>query len=196
MTSVLVLGGARSGKSRYAERLLSGHTQVRYLAPGPVPDGSDPDWSARVAEHRARRSPAWQTVETGDVAGVLEQAPASTAVLVDCLGTWLTRRLDELDGWARPSHAAAGLDRDEQRLVAAVQGSCADVVLVSNEVGAGVVPASAAGRLFRDRLGRLNARMADCCDRLVLVVAGRVVELTGAVPVSSAPPLAEPGRSP
>lgn len=176
----LVLGGVRSGKSVLAERLLAGRA-ARYVAPGPVPDPTNPadaEWADRVAAHQARRGPSWTTVETGDVAGVL-RTPGDP-VLVDCLGTWLTRVVDDADAWEdRPrAHDAIAGARDD--LLAALRESPCDVVLVSNEVGLGVVPATASGRLFRDELGRTNAAVAARADEVLLVVAGRVLDLSPA----------------
>ncbi len=168
---VLVTGGVRSGKSRHAETLLAGRRQVTYLAPGPVPTADDPDWAARVAAHRARRPAHWTTVETTDLPAAL---PTAGSALVDCLGTWLTAQLDELDAWewGAPPTFDARLDA----LVAAV-AAASDLVLVTNEVGLGVVPAHASGRLFRDLLGTVNQRVGAVCDEVHLVVAGRVLRL-------------------
>src|SRR5690349_2322937 len=91
---VLVTGGVRSGKSRHAEGLLASAPAVRYVAPGPVRD--DADWQERIAAHRARRPAHWSTVETGDLATALT---TPDAVLVDCLGTWLTRLVDDAGLW-------------------------------------------------------------------------------------------------
>ena len=171
---VLVTGGVRSGKSRHAERLLSGRDVVTYVAPGAVPTADDPDWAARVAEHRARRPAHWRTLETSDLAAAI--APGH-AVLVDCLGTWLTAVLDDLGAWdADPEHWRPEVDHRIDAVVAAVAGAT-DVVLVTNEVGLGVVPAHASGRVFRDLLGILNQRVAEVCDEVHLVVAGRALRL-------------------
>lgn len=178
MSRTLVLGGVRSGKSRYAEALLRGRAGVTYVAPGPVPDGSDPEWSARIAAHRQRRPGGWVTLETADLVGAIEQARGP--VLVDCLGTWLTRLVDDLDGWERPRETSAALAAPVQQLVRAWRASAVDLVAVTNEVGLGVVPATASGRLFRDELGRLNALLSAASDRVALVVAGRVLDLGGA----------------
>ncbi|MDN5761325.1 MAG: bifunctional adenosylcobinamide kinase/adenosylcobinamide-phosphate guanylyltransferase, partial [Microlunatus sp.] len=98
---VLVTGGVRSGKSAYAERLLAGCANVTYLATGPVPDpDQDPEWAARIAAHRRRRPDGWRTVETVDPAQALRAADGP--VLLDCLGTWLTACLDDLEAWPRP----------------------------------------------------------------------------------------------
>lgn len=160
----LVLGGIRSGKSRWAERAIDGDRPVRYLATGPVPD-NDPSWAARVGAHRERRPSAWNTVETVDVAAQLRAAP-NTATLVDDLGGWLTATLDRR-GWDDGSVVA-----DVDELVSAVADFSAPLVLVSPEVGLTVVPAIASGRRFADELGTLNQQLARCCERVVLVVAG------------------------
>lgn len=172
---ILVTGGVRSGKSHHAEHLLAGHPEVVYVAPGPVPGADDADWAARVAAHRARRPASWTTRETGDVAGVL--AAVTRPVLVDCLGTWVTAILDEAEAWERPADDVAALVQDRlEPLVAAVRSSPA-VVLVTNEVGWGVVPAHRSGRLFRDLLGTVNRAVAEACDEVHLVVAGRTLVL-------------------
>lgn len=173
---VLITGGVRSGKSAYAERLLVGRADVTYVATGPVPDPiTDPEWAARVAAHRSRRSPlGWTTVETANPAHVLSTADGP--VLLDCLGTWLTACLDELDAWQRPEPDWRA-DWD-QRAAAFVQSwREADVVGVTNEVGWGVVPEHRSGRLFADLLGRLNQQVAAASDEVVLMVMGRPVHL-------------------
>lgn len=184
MTTALVLGGVRSGKSRYAEQLLPRTGPVTYVAPGPVPDGTDPEWADRIARHRADRPAHWVTLETADLVGAI--GAATTPVLVDCLGTWLTSAVDAATGWEPERLRAGVLDDAVAGLVAAVRDATVDVVLVSNEVGMGVVPATASGRFFRDELGRVNARVGAVTDRLLLVVAGRVLDLTDA-PVIGAP---------
>lgn len=177
MSRILVLGGARSGKSELAERLLSHCDAVRYVAPGPAPDDHDDEWARRVAAHQLRRPASWSTHETANIAAVLRSDTASP-VLVDCLGTWLTRMVDDSFGWDDLPAASRLLTGSAIALVHALQNTTVDVVLVSNEVGLGVVPASASGRFFRDELGRLNRAVADICDEVLLVVAGRVIDLT------------------
>lgn len=186
MTTVLVLGGARSGKSAYAEALLEGRSDVTYVAPGPVPDAGDTEWRERIRAHRTRRPGEWTTVETADVPGAVA-AGAGRAVLVDCLGTWLTRVVDDAEAWEDAGRARAEVGAASRRLVAVLRATSADVVLVSNEAGLGVVPATSAGRLFRDALGRLNAAVASACDHTALVVAGRVLDLSQAPTVAAAP---------
>ena len=180
VSRTLVLGGARSGKSRHAQRLLAHRTDVLYVAPGPVPDGTDDDWAARVAAHRRDRPAGWTTRETTDVAGVL--AGAEAPVLVDCLATWLAAAMDEAGAWDSAdgdTEWQRRLDVEVERLVAAWRSATVPVVAVSNEVGSGVVPGTRAGVLFRDALGRLNQRLATESDDVRLVVAGRVQRLTG-----------------
>jgi len=183
MSVTLVLGGARSGKSRYAESLLSTDSQVTYVAPGPVPDGSDPEWAERISRHRARRPARWTTLETTDLTGVVETA--QHPVLIDCLATWLTRLIDDIDAWQDTDRAGAHVQQETERLLKVLGSATADVILVSNEVGSSVVPATASGRMFRDDLGRLNAAVSAASDHVFLVVAGRVLDLSGCPVVPS-----------
>lgn len=173
---VLVTGGVRSGKSAHAESLLMPHFGVTYVAPGPtLEEDADPDWAARIAAHRARRPSGWTTVETRD----LEQALAAARgpVLVDCLGTWLTAVLDDA-GWDRPGPELHALvETAVTGFVSSLAGTTATVVVVTNEVGLGVVPGHRSGRVFRDLLGTVNQAVAAACDEVHLVVAGRVLVL-------------------
>ena len=163
---VLVLGGARSGKSAYAEQRLAAEPAVTYVATAPPREG-DADWAARVHAHVGRRPAAWTTVETGDVAGVLRDLDAP--LLVDDLGLWLTRAVDDAGAWEGPVDAVTSAC-DE--LVDAWRAFRGTAVLVAPEVGAGVVPATASGRRFRDLLGALTTRLAAESDEVVQVVAG------------------------
>lgn len=179
---VLLIGGARSGKSAHAERLAAAWGRpVTYVATGGArPD--DADWEARVAAHRSRRPRDWTTVETTDLASALRAGACGSTMLVDCLTLWLTAQLDELDAWRRAeSGDAADIQADVLRrtadLVDALRASPADVILVTNEVGWGVVPATAAGRLFRDVMGRVNTEVARACDETILLVAGHRMPL-------------------
>lgn len=158
---VLVLGGARSGKSAYAERRAARLPEpVSYVATANV-DG-DPDLAARVDEHRARRPPSWSTIEAGpDVPEVL-RATRGTVVL-DALGPWVA--------------AAPAFDVDAAELRDALAGREGDTVVVSEEVGLGVHPSTAAGQQFRDALGELNQAVAVVAEEVVLVVAGRALRL-------------------
>lgn len=173
--TTLVLGGTRSGKSAVAERLVSELLTVgdeaTYVATGAPADGSDPEWRDRVAAHRARRPPAWATVELlpgGDLAEVL--AGLGGAALVDSLGTWLAGFRD--------------FDCPKDRLCEALGSRMADgrpTVLVSEEVGLGVHAPSEVGRRFADALGSLNQAVAAVAGRVLLVVAGRLLELPSPV---------------
>ncbi|MDK3255789.1 bifunctional adenosylcobinamide kinase/adenosylcobinamide-phosphate guanylyltransferase [Blastococcus capsensis] len=166
----LVLGGARSGKSRHAEQLLARVRQADYVACGLPADGSDPEWADRVALHRDRRPASWRTVETVDLVTVLgEPGPP---VLVDCLSTWLARVMDDCGVWTDAAGADARLGAAVDALVTAWEGTRRRVVAVSNEVGSGVVPATASGRRYRDELGILNARIATASQRVWLLTAG------------------------
>ncbi|MGF1664160.1 MAG: bifunctional adenosylcobinamide kinase/adenosylcobinamide-phosphate guanylyltransferase [Kineosporiaceae bacterium] len=182
---VLVLGGARSGKSTLAERLLADVPDVVYVATGHPAETSDPEWAARVACHRDRRPPGWRTVETLDVAGVLQEP--GPPVLVDCITLWLSRTLDEAGAWEPDQDWQARVDAALAGLAAAWRGARRPVVAVSNEVGSGVVPATGAGRVFRDLQGRLNAMLSADADEAVLVVAGRAVPLPSGTPAAVAP---------
>jgi adenosylcobinamide kinase/adenosylcobinamide-phosphate guanylyltransferase len=167
---VLVLGGARSGKSSFAEQLLARERSVDYVACGLVPDDSDPEWADRVALHRDRRPPSWTTIDTVDLPAVLGRP--GPPVLLDCLTTWLARVMDNCGVWSEHPDANTRLAAAVDEAVGAWAGSRRRVVGVSNEVGSGVVPATLSGRRFRDELGVLNARIAAASDRVWLVTAG------------------------
>ncbi len=177
----LIVGGARSGKSHAAERLLAAEPVVRYVATS----GSrvdDSEWVARVALHQQRRPATWTTHETTDLIGILTSHETSP-LLIDCLSLWLAAQLDSADMWGTESatparnHALGIVDDAIDSLVAALRTTSLRVVLVSNEVGSGVVPEHESGRLFRDLLGILNTRVGAECDDVTLVVAGRSLRL-------------------
>jgi adenosylcobinamide kinase/adenosylcobinamide-phosphate guanylyltransferase len=161
----LVLGGIRSGKSHWAESVISQQSGVRYIATGPAPDDDTP-WARRIADHRDRRPVGWSTVESVDVAGSLRSEPG-TPTIVDDMGGWLTAVLDRR-GWT-----GGPIDAEVGDLLAAVDQNAAELVLVSPEVGLAVVPATESGRRFADELGVLNQRLAGLCQQVVLVVAGQ-----------------------
>jgi adenosylcobinamide kinase/adenosylcobinamide-phosphate guanylyltransferase len=167
---VLVLGGARSGKSVTAERMLAACGAVEYVATGTPPDSRDEEWAARVTEHQRRRPPHWRTEETLDLEQVLKSGD-QVPVLIDCLTLWLTRVMDECDAWT-PGDGAQRVAARVDGLLHAWQATSRYVVAVSNEVGCGVVPATAAGRLYRDELGRLNALIAGDSDEVWFCTAG------------------------
>ena len=156
----LVLGGARSGKSELAESMCAGDDVV-YVATG---EATDDDMSARIAAHKLRRPPKWDTVECGeDLVGALAGIDPTRPVLVDSLGTWVAR----VDGFA-----ADGL-----ALAEALAGRSGRTVVVSDEVGLGVHPETEVGRRWRDALGDVNRAVADVADEVLLVVAGRTLRL-------------------
>jgi adenosylcobinamide kinase / adenosylcobinamide-phosphate guanylyltransferase len=174
---VLVLGGARSGKSVTAERLLAARDRVEYVATGPVPDASDPEWADRVRLHRQRRPAHWTTLETLDLEGVLAgpgmpPVRLATPVLVDCVSTWLAGVMEDCGLWDGTPGADKKLADRVDGLLGAWRSTRRHVVAVSNEVGSGVVPATASGVRFRDELGVLNARIAAECEQVWLCTAG------------------------
>jgi adenosyl cobinamide kinase/adenosyl cobinamide phosphate guanylyltransferase len=176
---VLVLGGARSGKSRHAELRLAAEPRVTYLAAGPYPPGDEPagddTWAERVAAHRSRRPPWWSTVESLDAAATVRNGPE--AVLFDGAGTWLAGVMQESGAWDGGPGALGRVAARADELIEAWRQTAARVVTVTDEVGASVHPPSRAGRVFRDQLGWLNQRLAAEADETVLMVAGRAVTL-------------------
>lgn len=173
---MLITGGVRSGKSWYAERAASAAAQdgrVCYVAPGPTPDpAADPEWAARVEQHRRRRPATWTTIEGSDLATAI--AEGDEPVLIDCLGTWVTAVIDELGTWEIPlPDWKRAFDSRLAAVRDAWQGSGRTIIAVSNEVGWGVIPAYRSGRIFADLLGEVNRTVAGLSDRLVLMVAGR-----------------------
>jgi adenosylcobinamide kinase / adenosylcobinamide-phosphate guanylyltransferase len=164
----LVLGGARSGKSRYAESLITAlPAPWIYLA---TAQAHDEEMRDRIAAHRSRRNAGWQTTEApDDLALALARAPEGAAVLVDCLTLWLSNRM----------LANADVDAEIGGLEQALDRRAGAVVLVSNEVGSGIVPDNALARRFRDLQGCLNQRMAARADRVVLMVAGLPLDVKG-----------------
>lgn len=191
----LILGGIRSGKSAFGEGLLPA-TGVRYIATAADPATGDPQWSQRISAHRSRRPAGWQTVESADVAGRLRSDP-DVATLVDDLGGWISRQIDDVGGWDDDNF---DLSDKIAELVSAVADFTGDLVIISPEVGLSLVAPTPAGRLFQDQLGLLNNAVAATCDRTVLVVAGKVLEISDPQPaainaVSAAPVPVEPSTA-
>ncbi|WP_328453281.1 bifunctional adenosylcobinamide kinase/adenosylcobinamide-phosphate guanylyltransferase [Streptomyces sp. NBC_00386] len=175
----LVLGGARSGKSVEAERRMETFADVLYVATGGT-RGGDSEWAQRVGAHRERRPGSWQTVETCDLVPLLDED--GPPLLVDCLSLWLTDAMDSVGAWDDAEWSGGGeraLRARVEELVAAVRRTRRTLVAVSNEVGSGIVPATASGRRYRDELGRLNAAFAGECEHVLLVVAGQALTLRG-----------------
>jgi adenosylcobinamide kinase / adenosylcobinamide-phosphate guanylyltransferase len=165
----LVLGGTRSGKSRYGESLVTAlPSPWVYVA---TAEAGDDEMAARISAHRKRRGGMWKTIEAPrDLAAALAKC-TERPTLVDCLTLWLSNLL----------LAGADIDDETERLEKALSTASAPVVLVANEVGAGIVPDHPLGRRFRDLQGILNQRMAARADRVVLMVAGLPLALKGSL---------------
>jgi adenosylcobinamide kinase / adenosylcobinamide-phosphate guanylyltransferase len=173
----LVIGGARSGKSSAAEGLLAAEASVTYVATA-YPADHDDEWSERVRLHQGRRPARWSTLETTDLVPLL--ASDGDPLLVDCLTLWLTRVMDAHDAWdddAWAAHAEKAVAGEIDALVEAWRTTGRRLVAVTNEVGQGVVPDTAAGRRFRDLMGRLNAAVAAVTEDVLWCTAGRVTRL-------------------
>lgn len=163
----LILGGARSGKSARALELADGPVKM-FVA---TAEALDDEMTARIAAHRAERGAEWTLVEEPlELAPVLAAAPADAAVVVDCLTLWLSNLM----------HHGRDPEAEGERLAAALGETPARVILVSNEVGLGLVPADALSRAFRDAQGRLNRRIAEAADHVEFVAAGLPLTLKGA----------------
>lgn len=158
---VLVLGGARSGKSRHAEALVEAEAAPwAYVA---TAEALDDEMRARISLHRQRRPAEWETFDAPlALAATLKALPADRPVLVDCLTLWLTNHL----------LAGADLEREEDALLEALSDRSGLTVCVANEVGLGIVPDNALARRFRDAAGRLNQKVAARASRVVMMVAG------------------------
>jgi len=160
--TTLVLGGARSGKSAFAERLVEATRATRvYLA---TTTASDDEMRDRIAHHRARRGDGWRTVEEplALVDTIAREDSANTAILVDCLTLWLSNLM----------HAGKDVDAETWQLAAFLREARGNIVLVSNEVGLGLVPETPLGRAFRDAQGRLNQAIAAAVADVAFIAAG------------------------
>ena len=182
---VLILGGARSGKSAFAEQLAaSSGRRVAFIA---TATASDDEMRARIARHRASRSPEWLTIEEPlHLAGALRRASTDADVLLlDCITLWLANWMGqqgslELDDAPALSEAyTSGVLSDIEELLTtlATLGQGKTLIAVTNEVGLGIVPAYPLGRVYRDALGRVNQRLARAADRVYLMVAGLAVDI-------------------
>ena len=167
-----MLGGARSGKSRMAEQIVEASELARfYLA---TAEAGDEEMRQRIAEHRTRRGADWQTLETPLEleTALAETARPDRAVLVDCLTLWLSNVL----------LAEANVKQRIAALVSTLKTLPGLIVVVSNEVGLGLVPDNALGRSFRDAQGRLNQSVAEICETVIFVAAGLPLALKGKLP--------------
>lgn len=167
LTTLLVLGGARSGKSRHAEARVT-------AMPGPhiyiaTAQAFDDEMVERIAHHRADRGPAWQTIEApmSLPEAIAAQSGTGAAVLVDCLTLWASNLL----------LAEAAIEAETAKLIAAIRAHDGPLVLVSNEVGLGIVPDNALARRFRDVAGRLNQQVAAAVDEVAFIAAGLPLRL-------------------
>lgn len=160
MSVTLVLGGARSGKSRQAEALAAAHAGVKYYIATAEP--FDDEMRERILLHRSQRGAGWETVEAPlDLVSAVESLGRGV-VLIDCLTVWIGNLM----------HAGRAVAPEVEKLVAALTLSEAEIIVVSNEVGLSIVPETALGRRFRDEQGRANQAVAAVADEVILVVAG------------------------
>lgn len=183
MTTTLVLGAGRSGKSAYAESLLSDHSKVTFVATGQQPwADKDPERARRVLQHRARRPQGWQTVESRDLTRAL--LSSRHPVLVDGIAEWVGGIIDSHD-IKDPEKLQHDLIAQMDELVVAWRHVPFDVVAVTEEVGWGQSGTTEEDRIFRETLGYVNARLSRASHRVHLVVAGRVLDLSKAPLVPS-----------
>jgi adenosylcobinamide kinase / adenosylcobinamide-phosphate guanylyltransferase len=169
---MLVLGGARSGKSAYAQQIAAvGSGRVLYVA---TAEGGDAEMARRISAHRASRPPVWQTLEAPLRVGKALQGRREDVdlILLDCLTLLASNVLTALPESALEDEAEAALDAEVDDLIEAYRCSAAGWIIVSNEVGLGLVPPYPLGRFYRDTLGRANQRLAALADRVVFMVAG------------------------
>ncbi len=181
---ILVLGGARAGKSAYAEQLVTSYgPRVLYVA---TAQAKDDEMRARIRVHRARRSPTWTTLEAPMRVGaaLLAAQPIADAILLDCLTLFVTNVVlahngEAAEGPAVEEVADAAVTAEIEALLKAQAQLGLPMVIVSNEVGMGLVPPYPLGRLYRDVLGRANQRLAAAADQVYLLVAGLPMALKG-----------------
>ena len=180
----LILGGARSGKSRYAQSLGGSSASVVYIATARSGDDvGDQEMGERIARHRADRPAHWQTIEEPlDLARAVREAPGEAILLIDCITLWISNLM-----WEQSGLSAAALERqllaqideliDALRKRAESSPAAGEVVMVSNEVGGGLVPEHPVGRAFRDLHGFANQRLAEAADKVIFIVAGLPLQL-------------------
>jgi adenosylcobinamide kinase / adenosylcobinamide-phosphate guanylyltransferase len=172
----LVLGGVRSGKSRYALQLASRAQRVTFLATAERRENGDEEMQRKIERHRAERPQHWATIEEPlNLAAAIESVNGCDLLVIDCL-TLFAGKLIEIHG-----ENLAAIEASVDSLCAALTASKCSIVLVSNEVGSGVVPAFELGRRYRDLLGEINQRVAAIADHVVLMVAGLPLALKGSL---------------
>lgn len=175
----LILGGARSGKSSYAEQLVPADRECLYVATArPLPGQDfDEDFRARIDVHRARRPQHWLCDESTPLPTLLHSS-STEYVLVDDLGTWLGHRFDDRQAWQSPRGT---LEAEFQALATSIRNFPAsqELILISPETGMGIIPEHPSGRLFRDELGTLNQLIAEEVERVILVIAGQPLIIKG-----------------
>lgn len=166
----LVTGAARSGKSEWAETLATRSGKIVIYVATASDNLADAEWQHRIAQHRLRRPPTWQTLQVPiSLAETLMSTPANTCLLIDSLGTWLANMLEQ----DQPTWAST-----LTHFLTALQQTQSEVIVVAEEVGWGVVPVYAAGRLFRDRLGELVRQVGAIASPVYLVTGGHVLNLS------------------
>jgi|SRR5579859_948700 len=176
MSVTFVLGGARSGKSAYAQRLIEAAAARNGRRPVMIAtaEALDEEMAARIAQHRGERGEVWRTVETPlDLPAAIRSLEPGAAAAVDCLTLWLSNLM----------FAEQDVEAATDELVAALAATRAEVTLVSNEVGMSLVPENALARAFRDAAGRLNRRVAEQADHAVVMFCGLGVALKGSPPM-------------
>jgi adenosylcobinamide kinase/adenosylcobinamide-phosphate guanylyltransferase len=164
-TVTLILGGARSGKSRYAQKLASEIKRVTFIA---TARPSDSEMRRKIAQHRSERPASWETIEAPtDLANAIEsRSTKANVIIIDCLTLYLDNVMRAKRG------AVIEIERRLHQVCEVIRTSKSSVIVVSNEVGCGVVPAFRSGRCYRDLLGQLNQQIAEMADRVILMVAG------------------------
>ena len=171
----LILGGARSGKSRYAQSLWGNSGRVVYIATARADEvARDHEMRERVARHRADRPANWTTVEEPlDLPRAVREAPAEAILLIDCVTLWVSNLMWEYRGQTTAAQERLILAQVDDLILASRRSECAgEIIIVSNEVGGGLAPESPVARAFRDLQGFANQRLARAADKVVFIVAG------------------------
>ena len=171
----LIIGGARSGKSAFAEKLAARHERVLFVA---TAEALDDEMRERIENHKRNRPAAWHTLEVSrEIVDALDTVDAPhDALLLDCLTLWVSNLLLDMEGQADVEQRIIA---EAERLLAAYEASDAEWIVVTNEVGEGVVPPTVLGRAFQDALGRVNQLFAARADRVYLMTAGLAVDVKG-----------------